>query len=137
MKKAFHIVYTILALNFLIPVIIYAINPAGTILQFTQLGTLLGSPEYFHSEDSVFWRVLAIANVTTLGFCCILLQVNLKKWFPCLVPLVFLKSMAAFGFLVAFTFEHYSGYLAGTVFDSITVGLMWFFATRAHKEISA
>src|SRR5579863_84234 len=121
MKKAFHVVYTILALNFFIPVIFYAINPHGTIEQFTAMGTFLGSPVYPHSEDSVMWRVLAIANVTTLGFCCVLLQVDLKRWFPCLIPLVFLKSMAALGYLIAFLFEPYRGYLAGTALDAVTV----------------
>ena len=136
MKKAFHVVYTILALNFLIPVIMYAVSPHESLVQFTNIGAALGSLSYPHSEDSVLWRVLAIANVTTLGFCCILLQVNLKKWYPCLIPLVFLKGMAALGFLVAYFFEPYRGYLAGTALDSLTVAAMWFFATRAYKEIT-
>lgn len=136
MKKTFHIVYTILALNFLIPVITYAVNPSMMINQFVGISEFFGVTGYPHSEDSVLWRVLAIANVTTLGFLCVLLQLNLKKWYPCLVPLVFLKGMASFGFLVAYIVEPFPSYLAASLFDALTVGLMWFFATRAYREIS-
>ena len=137
MKKYFHIVYTILALNFFIPVISYAVDPSQMVTQFIGISEFFGVTGYPHSEDSVLWRVLAIANVTTLGFLCVLLQVNLKKWYLCLVPLVFLKGMASLGFLVAYIIEPYPSYLAACLFDALTVGLMWFFASRAYREISS
>ncbi|MCC7385181.1 MAG: hypothetical protein IT384_25260 [Deltaproteobacteria bacterium] len=136
MRRAFHLIYTLLALNFLIPVVFYAVDPGGTLAQFTELNQLLGGTGYTFSEDSVLWRVLAIANVSTLGFCCVLLQVDLQKYYPVLLPLVFLKSMAALGFLVAFIVEGYPAFLAASLFDSLTVGAMLFFATRAHAELA-
>lgn len=133
MKLAFHVVYTALALNFFIPVVFYVLDGPGTIAQWAWLGETLGGPPYTHSEDSVFWRVLGIANVATLGFCCVLLQADLKRWFPVLAPLVFLKGCAAVGFLVAWLVEPYPQYLAACVFDTVTVAAMLFFAFQARR----
>ena len=104
MKPAFHVVYTLLALNFWIPVLVYVFAPDVAIGQFAALGEPFGAG-YPHTEDSVFWRVLGIANVATLGFCCVLLQVDLKRFFPVLFPLVFLKGSATIGWLAAFAVE--------------------------------
>lgn len=84
----------------------------------------------------MLWRVLGIANVATLGFCCVLLQVNLRRYFAVLLPLLFLKSMASVGFLVAYASEPHPSYLAACLFDALTVAAMWFFATRAHRALS-
>lgn len=136
MKRAFHVVYTALALNFILPVIVYIFDPAQAVSSFAQIGDVFGGVPYPHSEDSMLWRVLGIANVATLGFCCVLLQVNLRKYFVVLIPLCFLKSMASLGFLIAFFFEPHPAYLAAFLFDALTVGAMWFFATRAHRVLS-
>jgi hypothetical protein len=83
------------------------------------------------------WRVLAIANVATLGFCCVLLQLDLKHWFPVLTPLVFLKSCASIGFGIHFLVEPMPSYLAACVFDGVTVGAMLFFAIAAKRELDS
>lgn len=136
MKRAFHLVYTILALNFFLPVLVYVFAPDAAVESFAAVGRTFGVP-YAHSEDSVLWRVLGIANVATLGFCCVLLQVDLRRWYPVLVPLVFLKGAASVGFLAAFAFEPNPAYLAASLFDALTVGAMIFFATRAHRALEA
>lgn len=135
MKVAFHVVYTVLALNFILPVMGYVFTPDQAVGSFAELGQLLGGGAYPHTEDSIFWRVLGIANVATLGFTCVLLQVNLQKFYPALWPLVFLKSMASLGFGVAYLFEPFPAYLAACLFDGVTVGAMLFFATRAHRVL--
>jgi hypothetical protein len=135
MKAAFHVVYTALALNFILPVLGYVFAPDQAVGAFAELGQTLGGGAYPHTEDSVFWRVLGIANVATLGFCCVLLQVDLRRFFPALWPLLFLKSMASLGFGVAFLLEPFPAYLAACVFDALTVGAMAFFATRAHRHL--
>ena len=134
MKRAFHLVYTVLALNFILPTMVYIFDPTTAVGQFAGLSEMFGV-QYVHSEDSMFWRVLAIANVATLGFCCVLLQVDLKKWFPVLTPLVFLKSMASAGFGIAFLFEPMPTYLAAFLFDGVTVLAMLFFAIAAKREL--
>ena len=136
MKIAFHVIYTVLALNFLIPVLGYIFDGPGTIATWAWLGEFLGGPPYVHSEDSRFWRVLAIANVATLGFCCVLLQVDLRRWFPVLVPLVFLKSCAAIGFGVVWLLEPYPQYLAAALFDGLTVAAMIFFAVQGRRALA-
>jgi hypothetical protein len=136
MKRAFHVVYTILALNFFVPSLVYIFAPSFAVGQFAGIGDLFGAGPYPHTEDSMLWRVLGIANVMTLAFVCVLLQLDLKRWLPCLVPLVFLKGMAAAGFLVAFAFERHPAYAAGFLLDAVTCAVMWFFATRAYREIT-
>lgn len=137
MKTAFHVVYTVLALNFAIPAVLYAVDPRGSLASFVEVGRLLGAAEMPHTEDSIVWRVLAIANVATLAFGCVLLQLNLRKWFPILTPLVFLKSIAAIGFLVAYLSEGYPAYLAVVALDTLTAAAMAFFAVRARRLLPA
>lgn len=136
MKRAFHVVYTVLALNFFLPVLGYIFEPTAVIDQFASISTLFGVP-YVHTEDSMIWRVLAIANVSTLGFCCVLLQVDLQKWFPVLTPLVFLKSCASIGFGIAFVCEPMPTYLAACILDGVTVGAMLVFAIAAKRELDS
>jgi len=136
-KTAFHVVYTILALNFILPVLGYIFAPEASVASFASIGEVFGVDSYPHTEDSMFWRVLGIANVATLGFCCVLLQVDLRRWYPVLVPLIFLKSMASLGFLAAFVFaEPHPSYLAACLFDAATVAAFWFFATRARRVLA-
>lgn len=126
-------VYTILAINFIIPTLIYIFAPDYAVARFAALGTAFGVP-YTHTEDSVLWRVLAIANVATLGFVCVFAQVDIRKHWPALYPLWFLKSMAVLGFLVAYAIEPFPGYLGAALLDGVTVTLMVVFARGALRE---
>jgi len=135
MKRAFHVVYTVLALNFILPTMTYIVDPASAVAGFASISELFGVP-YTHSEDSVLWWVLGTANVATLGFCCVLLQVDLQKWFPVLTPLVFLKACASVGFAAVFVWvEPLPSYLAASVFDAVTVLTMVVFAVAAKREL--
>ncbi len=135
MKRAFHIVYTILALNFLIPAVLYAAAPDTALSLFIQTGDFFGVA-YPYTEDSGLWRILACANVFTLAFVCVLLQIDLLRFWAALYPLVFLKSMAALGFAVAWlTGGQYPGYLAAFLLDAVTAAAMIFFAAKAREEL--
>lgn len=134
MKRWFHVVYTILALNFFIPAALYAFAPDFALQSFWQIGDVFGVV-YLHTEDSVFWRVLAVANVTMLGFTCVLLQVDIKKYYAALYPLGFLKLMASLGFGLAFLLEPYPGYLGAFLLDGMTLALMIIFARGALREV--
>ncbi len=136
MKRAFHIVYTLLALNFLIPAAIYAVAPDRAVAAFTGIGDLFGVA-YPWDETGVFWRVLAIANVATLGFACVLLQLDVVRYWAAIYPLVFLKSAAVVGFAVAFAARPYPGFLAASLFDGLTVAAMIVFARGARREVLA
>ena len=132
--KAFRIVYALLAANFIFPACVYFLSPATAIAQFDFLGRLLGGGPYPFSggESGIVWRVLGAGNVMTLGFMCLLLLWDLSKYYPVLIPLVFLKACSVLGFLVAFARTHYPAFLAVSLFDGVTVWAMVFFARRAY-----
>lgn len=131
---AFRIAYTILAANFIVPSILYAVAPDRALESFTELGSTLGGGEYPWSEESRFWHVLGTGNVATLGFCCVLLLVDLERFWPVLYPLVFLKGCSVVGFFVAWIASGYPAFLAATVFDLVTCCAFVYFARGARRR---
>ncbi|MEE2750649.1 MAG: hypothetical protein VX519_04420 [Myxococcota bacterium] len=136
MIRGFRIVYTILTLNFFLPAIYYCFDAAGAASMFASLGSPFFVMEYPFSEDTMFWRILGIGNVATLGFCCALLLWDLQRFYVVLVPLVFLKSCSVVGFLVAAVGMFHPAFVIGALFDGVTVGVMVFFARGAYRELS-
>lgn len=138
--RNFQIVYTILTLNFIIPSFSYAFSPMTAIQQFFEIGHFLspffGVDRYPIIEESYVWRCLAVGNVFTLGFMCLMLQIDLPKHFPILWPLVIMKSIASFGYLKIFLSKYpYPAFFAIFVFDAVTVLAMLYFAIRARREL--
>ena len=135
--RDFQIAYTLLTLNFVLPAISYAVAPETAMEQLTWLNALLGGAPYtFPEAASRVWRYLGAANVMTLGLMCALLQLDLKRFYPVLVPLTFLKAYNAtlflFGFFAA---PQYKVLLAVALFDYLTSAAFVFFARRARGEI--
>lgn len=131
-------IYAVLTLNFWIPVCVYILDPQAAVASFGDIGTALGFGPYGHTEDSVLWYVLGVANVSTLGFCCALLWWDVRRWFAVLVPLVWLKGWASLGFLVYFAVvEPWPSYLAASVFDGLTVVTMIASAVAAKRELDS
>ena len=89
------------------------------------------------ANENLLWRVLAVANVLTLGFCCVLIQLDIRRWFPVLTPLLFLKACAAIGFAITWGWTGYAGYGAAAALDGVTCWAMWFFATRYRRSLGA
>jgi hypothetical protein len=136
--RNFQIVFMILTLNFAIPSLSYALTPQVAIDQFVQLNQFLGGRPYDPQSElaSHFWWYLGTANVMALAFMCLILQVNLRRFYPVLVPLTFLKATAATLWFIGFVKEpHFRAFLAGAVLDYVTSAAFVFFATRAHAEI--
>jgi len=133
--RSFRIDYTVLALNFLLPALYYCVDADGAAQMFASLGAWFGVTDYPWTENSMFWRILGIGNVATLGFCCVLLLLDLVKYYPVLVPLVFLKSCSVLGFVLAGISSGHPSFLVGVLFDGVTVALMVFFARAAHREM--
>lgn len=136
--RTFQIVFTILTLNFVIPALSYTFAPEVAIANLVEINNLLGGGPYVFPTDggTHVWRYLAAANVMTLGFMCLLLQVNLRTFFPVLVPLTFMKSFAAICFLVGWFLPASAPFFLGAaVLDSVTSGAFIFFAVRAKREI--
>ena len=131
----FQVVYTCLTLNFLIPAVSYFFKPEIAVNTFALLGKPFGK-EYACPEDSKVWRVLGAGNVLTLGFMCLLLQLNIRFWFPVIVPLVFMKSAASIGYLFQWLFrDRFPGFFFVFCLDGLAVFLMLFFGIRAHIHI--
>lgn len=135
--RNFQIVFTVLTLNFAIPSLCYIVAPAAAIGQFIQLNQLTGGVEYtFPESASRLWRYLGTANVATLALMCALLQMNLRKNLAVLVPLTFMKGMAATLFLCAYlATPQYPVFLVASIFDFLTTASFQFFAKRAYKQI--
>lgn len=131
-RLAFRIAYTILAANFIVPSLVYALAPDHAIESFVRLGTFLGGTEYRWTEESRFWHVLGVGNVATLGFCCVLLLADLERFYPVLWPLVFLKGCSVAGFLVVWLQTRYPAFLAASLFDLLTCAAFVYFARGAR-----
>jgi hypothetical protein len=137
--KQFRAVYLLLTANFFFPSLLYAFAPEQALAQFESIGRLLGGGAYPFAgqEGGYIWRVLAAGNVMTLAFLCFLLQWDLKRFYPALVPLVFLKAYSSLGFFIVFLRTRYPAFLAVSLFDGLTVGAMIFFARRAYRSLGA
>lgn len=135
--RNFQIVFTALTLNFAIPSLCYVVAPEASIGQFIQLNQLAGGAEYtFPESASRLWRYLGTANVATLALMCALLQMNLRKNLAVLLPLTFMKGMAATFFLCAFlATPQYRVFLVAGIFDLFTTAAFQIFAKRAFKQI--
>lgn len=137
--RNFQLIYLFLTLNFFFPSWMYAFVPAHAIGHFESIGQLLGGGSYlmFSGEMGYVWRVLAAGNVLNLAFMCFLLLVDLKRFYPVLLPLVFMKGFTALAYLWVFlTAYHYPAFVAVFLYDGLSVFLMLFFAIRAHRTLT-
>jgi hypothetical protein len=135
--RDFQIVFTILTLNFIVPAISYSVAPEAASLQLERVAGLLGDHASFGIEaQSRVWRHLGAANVMTLGIMCLLMQIDLRKYFVLLAPLTFLKAYNATLFLVdGLFFSGLKTLLAIAAFDYLTSAAFVFFSIRAHREL--
>lgn len=135
--RNFQIVFTILTLNFAIPTLTYIFAPQLAQEQFAALNLLLGGEPYtFPEAQSRFWRYLGAANVATLALMCGLLQWNLRRFFPVLLPLTFMKSLAASLWLAGFVATpEFPAFLAAALLDFASSAAFVWFAWRAHSDI--
>jgi hypothetical protein len=135
--RNFQIVYTILTLNFVVPALSYTFAPQVAIDQFLEINALLGGSAYeFPEAGSRVWRYLGAANVMTLGLSCLLLQLNLRRFYAVLVPLTFMKFYAAACWLVGWIqLPGYRFFLAAAILDFVTCAAFLWFATKAKAEI--
>ncbi len=135
--RNFQIAYTILTLNFVLPALSYTFSPQTAMDQFLAINELLGgSPYTFPEAQSFVWRYLGAANVMTLGISCLVLQLNVRRFYPVLFPLTFMKGYAtacwAGGWILH---PEYRFFLAAAVLDLVTCLAFVFFARRARADI--
>lgn len=138
--RDFQIAFTILTLNFAIPAASYVVAPEVAVSQFSKIGALLGGGPYAHAPgeaSSRLWRYLGAANVMTLAFMCLLLQLDLRRNYRVLLPLLFLKGFNATLFVGGFATTRYPAFLVVAFVDFLTTGAFAFFAVRARRDIEA
>lgn len=135
--RDFQIVFSLLTLNFVVPAVTYSLAPQVAMDQFLAVNDLLGGDPYvFPETGSRVWRYLGAANVMTLGLMCLLLQLNLVRFFPVLVPLTFMKLYAATHWLGGwFADPGAMFFLAAAVLDYATSTAFVFFAVRARRAL--
>lgn len=135
--RRFQLVFTFLTLNFLIPSVGYVLAPDAAMESFRRIGALLGAGAYSVAEQSIVWRTLGATNVATLGVMCLLLQLDVRRFYPVITPLVFMKGSTALLFLLHYLFVlPYPAFLAVAFWDGLAVLLMVRFAPRAHAALA-
>ena len=134
--RAFRIVYVILILNFLLPSISYMVRPELMVASVDQINRLLGGGPYPVVESGQLWHMLAVGNVMALAFMCALLLVDLRRFWPVLPALAFLKGYSSLYSLWIAAAHHLPVFYAVFVLDGVTVLAMVVFATRAYRAIT-
>jgi hypothetical protein len=134
---SFRVVYTLLTANFLIPSLLYLIAPERALGDLRAGLALLGLPPFpIENEGGFVWRTLAGTNVLTLAFMCGLLLADVRRFYPLLLPLAFLKGTTALAFLLQYALAYRHPLFLGIVaWDGLAVFLMIFFASRARAAL--
>ncbi|MBI4349762.1 MAG: hypothetical protein HY553_23195 [Elusimicrobia bacterium] len=136
--RRFRAAYLLIMLNFLLPALGYILAPSLAIREFERVGMLLGGGPYALAagETGHVWRVLGATNVLTLAFMCGLLLWDLRRFYPVLVPLLFLKTSTAVLYLGVFlAVERYPAFLAVFALDAATAAAMAYFAIAARAAL--
>jgi hypothetical protein len=132
----FRVVYVLLALNFIIPAISYAVRPEVTMHTLDAINVALGGRasgvDALVGGGARVWHMLAVGNVMTLGFMCALMAYDLRRFYPVLPALAFLKGFSALYSLYIGAVEHVPVFYAVFLLDGLTTAAMIFFARRAR-----
>lgn len=132
--RRFQIVYAILTLNFVLPAISYVVAPEMAVETLDRVNRALGGGPWPFAETGEVWHMLAVGNVMTLGFMCALLLVDLRRFYPVLPALAFLKGFSATYSLFIGLRTGTPAFLAIAALDGATTFAMVFFASRARRS---
>lgn len=133
--RAFRVVYAILTLNFIVPAISYIVAPELAIDTLDRVNRALGGGAYPFVESGQVWHMLAVGNVMTLGVMCGMLFVDLRRFYPILPALAFLKGFSAAYALVIGATLRAPAFFAIAVLDGASTFAMIFFAVRARRQM--
>lgn len=136
--RNFQIVYGLLAAHFIVPALGYLIHPDAAVNAFVKLGGWLGGEYYPLYEVSYLWRILAGTNVLCLGFMCVMLQLDIKRHWPVLYPLVFMKGATAAIYALVYVFSlRYPAFLAITLWDGLNCVFFVYYGLSARRAAEA
>ncbi len=131
----FQVVFTYLSAQFVVGGLTYLVAPEAAHRGLEDLARRLGAADEVALvvHESLVWRTLAGTNVLTLGAMCLLLQLDVKRFFPVLYPLVFMKGATAIAFLVTGVRLDLRVLVAAGLYDAFNVLLMLIFAPAARR----
>jgi hypothetical protein len=133
--RTFQIVYALLTLNFVVPALSYVVAPGLALDTLDRVNRMLGGGPYPFVESGQVWHMLAVGNVMTLGAMCALLLVDLRRFYPVLPALAFLKAFSALYAAWIGATLHAPAFLGIALLDGTTTVAMVFFAVRAHRAL--
>jgi hypothetical protein len=135
--RAFQVVYAFLVLNFALPAVSYMIAPEVTIATLDRVNRALGGGPYPFTETGQVWHMLAVGNVMTLAFMCALLLVDVRRFYPVLPALAFLKAYSALYSLGIGVHHACPAFVAIFVLDGTTTVAMVVFARAARRALES
>lgn len=135
--RVFRLAYAILLVQFAIPAVSYMVAPDLAIATLDRVNRVLGGGPYPFVESGRVWHMLAVGNVMTLAFMCGLLLVDLRRFYPVLPALMFLKAYSAVYAAWIGVHDHCPAFLAVFVLDGATTVAFGLFARRARRALDA
>jgi hypothetical protein len=133
--RTFRLGYLLIALQFIVPAVGYAIDPQSAVDTVQRLNRALGGTAW--QESGHLWNMLAFGNVMTLGFLCMLIRSDVERFLPALPALLFLKACSALFSLFIATARDIPAFYAIFLLDSVTTIAMGILALRAAHSLAA
>jgi hypothetical protein len=131
----FRIVYACLTLNFVVPAFSYIVAPSMLIDSMDRINRALGGGPYRVLESGHVWHMLAVGNVMTLGWMCAMLLFDLRRFFPILPALAFLKGFSSI-YALAIGIRHaLPVFLFVFVLDGATTFAIVYFAVCGYRAL--
>lgn len=132
------VVFGVLAVQFFLPALSYFFAPGLALTQAQTIGALLGGGAYpaAAGETGYIFRVLAAGNVFTLGFLCLLMLLDIRRYHALIPVFVVLKGFSALGYLYVYALQlRYPLFLAVFFWDSLAVFLVVYFGRRGRRAV--
>ena len=133
--RAFQVGYVLLAANFILPAASYIVAPQLALGTLDRINVLLGGGHLPPGPGGELWHMLAVGNVMTLGFLCLLILIDLQRFYPALPALAFLKAFSAFYSLQLGLSLHLPAFEGIFVLDGTTTIALVALAVAAHRSL--
>lgn len=123
----------LIGLQFIVPALSYVVDPASTVAVVNALNVFFGGARF--DETGHLWHMLAVGNVLTLGFLCLLIRSDVERFLPALPALFFLKIVSSL-YSLGIGFTGVPVFFAVFVLDGVTAVAMVVLALRAAASLA-
>lgn len=135
-QRRFQITFGLITLFFAVDGLTYVVEPELAVRVFSGLNELLGG-DHLAPPDVPPWRYGTTAGITTLAVMCALLQLDVRRFYALLGPVVFFKACNAVLYLGGYATTPLPVYLALAGLDVILCVAMVATARRARADLAA